>query len=466
MWGIVLEKNKDISLARQIYLSLRQSMLSGQITQGEVMPSTRELAKGLGVSRNTVSVAYDMLWAEGYIIRSQGAPTRVAEGLLICVEQQNEKQKQKENAQYKIKWDFITGQPDLSAFPWSAWQRMVSDATGRLTHNQFAYSGSKGYEPLCEQIAGWLLRSRSMQVNPEDVFITSGATQALHLLVEILNKPNTAFALENPSHPGIRTVIMDKGSLLCWMTVDDKGADIGSLWDKALSAVYVTPSHQFPLGAVLPATRRADLIRLAAEKKCYIIEDDYDSEFRYGGSSITPIYSMDPSRVVYVGTFSKTVFPAIRLGFAVLPKALQKRWKHFRQFMDVQNPILDQAVLAEFLRSRKMDKHVQKMRRIYGEKREVLLRCVQEAFEDKVIPWGDASGLHVSLQFPGECFSETFIDACKNAGIRVSALSKYCADPNQHRDKLLLGYGHLNDTQIREGITVIASMTKRGADLK
>lgn len=454
MWGIELRYKDEISLARQIFLSLKERILTGQIQQGEALPSTRELAKGLGVSRNTVCEAYDMLWTEGFIISRQGAPSRVAEGLHIAPKAVELPQKKKKE-QIPVLWDFKTGQPDLSVFPWQHWSQSLRDATNLLSIQQLEYSGPKGYEPLCEEIARWLMRSRSMEVNPEDVFITSGATQALHLLTDILHKDGHAFALENPSHPGIRTVIGDRGYSLQWIPIDRQGADVSTLKDKAISAVYVTPSHQFPLGGILPAGRRAALIRLAAEKDFYVIEDDYDSEFRYSGSPISPIYSMDSSHVIYVGTFSKTLFPALRLGFAVLPKPLQARWKHYRNYMDVQNPILEQAALTEFLHKRKMDKHVQHMRRIYGQKRNVLLNSIAHAFGNSVQPWGDASGLHLALQFPGMEFGEKFMLDCRKAGIRINPVKQYCSVQDNHNDKLLVGYGHLNHTQIEEGIKAL-----------
>lgn len=455
MWGIVLDKNSEIGLARQIYIALKEHILTGQIAQEEALPSTREFAKGLGVSRNTVCEAYDMLWTEGFIIRHQGALSQVADGLQIQFAQKKEMGQKPNKTQSFILWDFKTGQPDISLFPWQVWNKITSNAADSLSALHLGYSGPKGYEPLCEAIALWLWRSRSMKVDSNDIFITSGATQALNLLVDILHKEGHPFALENPSHPGIRTVISDKGYPINWMPADSEGADISSLNGKNISAVYVTPSHQFPLGGILPAIRRAALIRMAIEKDFYVIEDDYDSEFRYCGSPVSPIYAMNPSHVIYVGTFSKSVFPALRLGFAVLPKPLHAQWKHYRNYMDVQNPILEQAVLAEFLQKRKMDKHVQRMRRVYGKKRDVLLRAVKTTFGDSVRPWGDASGLHVVLQFSGHEFDKQFELCCINVGIRISLLAQYCSSLNYHKDKLLVGYGHLNSMQIEEGIKAL-----------
>lgn len=460
MWDMELRHHDEISLSRQIYLLFKERILSGLIAAGEALPSTRELATSLGVSRNTVCEAYDMLWTEGFIFCRQGASSRVAEGLQI------EHAAMKDGTGWKratvsILYDFRTGQPDLSFFPWQQWSQILRDATGSFPVRQLEYTDPKGYDPLCEEIASWLLRARGMTVDPADVFITSGATQALHLLVDILRREDHAFALESPSHPGIRTVICDKGYPLYRMPVDRNGADVSVLHGKQVAAVYVTPSHQFPLGGILPAGRRAELIRLAIQKDFYIIEDDYDSEFRYSGPPVSPIYSMDSSHVVYVGSFSKSLFPALRLGFAVLPKPLQKKWRHWRRYMDVQNPVLEQIALCEFLRTRKMDKHVRSMRRIYGEKRNVLLRCVEEQFGETANIWGDESGLHMALQVPGMEFGAQFERDSQSAGIRVDPVARYCPEETQHADKLLLGYGHLTHEQIQNNVPALHKLIAR-----
>jgi GntR family transcriptional regulator/MocR family aminotransferase len=457
MWGIELRTNSEISLARQIFLSLRKRILTGEILPDEPLPSTRELAKGLGTSRNTVCEAYDMLLTEGFIISRQGAPSRVTQGLHIIPGNPQATQ-DSEIEQPKIHWNFKTGQPDLSLFPWSSWSQMVHRALSSLPVQQLEYSGPKGYEPLCKEISRWLIRSRSMEVDPEDIYITSGATEAFYLLVDILYKKERPFALENPSHPGIRTVLNDRNYPLCFMPADRQGADESWIKKMDLSAVYVTPSHQFPLGGILPAVRRASLIRLAAEKDYYIIEDDYDSEYRYSGSPVTPLYSMDPSRVIYVGTFSKTLFPALRIGFAVVPKALQEKWEHYRNFLDVQNPVLEQIALTEFLKSRKMDRHVQHMRRVYAKKREALLAAAKEAFGNQINAWGDESGLHVALEFSEMKFGKDFVSDCRKNGIYLQTISQYCSDENTHTNKILLGYGHLSEKEIQDGIAALKSL--------
>ncbi len=189
----------------------------------------------------------------------------------------------------------------------------------------------------------------------------------------------------------------------------------------------------------MPATRRTALIRLAAEKDYYIIEDDYDSEYRYSGSPVTPLYSMDPSRVIYVGTFSKTLFPALRIGFAVIPKVLQEKMEALPELSGCPKSRVEQIALTEFLKSRKMDHHIGRMRKVYAKKREILLTAARDAFGSKFNSWGDESGLHVALEFPDMNFGNDFVTDCKKNGIQIQTVSQYCNDENLHTNKLLLG---------------------------
>ncbi len=463
MWEIPLDRESEIGLSRQIFRVLSGRILSGQLAQGESLPSTRGLARDLDVSRNTVNEAYAMLTAEGFIDSRQGAPTRVSAGLSLAsghVPETSAHRGPDSAAQGSvIRYDFRTGRPDLARFPWPAWSRIVAAVAGRLPADQLGYGGLEGYAPLRAEISGWLLRSRGIEADPADVFITAGATQALHLLADILHRDGLSFSLENPSHPGVQTILM-KGFPVRWVPVDAFGIQTDLLTGTDTAAVFVTPSHQYPLGGILPAGRRAALIRLARTHGFYLVEDDYDSEFRYSGAPVSPLYTMDPSRVVYVGTFSKTAYPALRLGFVILPEALQAEWRRRRRLLDVQNPILEQAALAEFLRSRKMDRHVRRMRRVYGDKRQLLLDALESAFGGAVHTWGDASGLHLVLQFPGRDFGGSFARDAAAAGIRILPLKTYCPGENRHDDMLLLGYGHLEPAAIAGAIAVLACFLK------
>ncbi len=224
--------------------------------------------------------------------------------------------------------------------------------------------------------------------------------------------------MEDPCHIGMLGTFVNKGCTIVPIPVDTEGMQTDYLPKcKSISVIYVTPSHQYPLGGILPASRRAALIRFARENDLYIIEDDYDSEFRYEGEPIAPLYSLDPQRVIYVGTFSKSVFPALRIGYVILPFQLHKHWRDLRTHTDVQNPPFEQAALAEFLRTRKFDRHVQKMRKIYGQRRQVLLESLKENFGSSWTAYGDSAGLHVAIDFPEKRFDEGFITNCLQNGV-------------------------------------------------
>ena len=469
---ISLNRNGEIPLRRQLYQTLREQIVTGNLEAGEGLPSTRELSQRLGISRNTVSEAYEMLISEGYVISSQGAPTRVAEGLYI---EKNEEDiiKDKEamegaghpqkgqTVQLPAIADFHTGRPDLREFPKSLWQRMLSNSSQEVSIEQYGYSGAQGFAPLRKEIVSWLSRNRGFLADDQDIFITEGATHALNLVAELLCRDNSRIIMEDPCHVGMMRAFLNKGCQVIPVSVDEHGIHTEFLKQyEGADPVYITPSHQFPLGGILPASRRAALIRYAREKQVYLIEDDYDSEFRYCGEPIAPLYAMDPQRVIYVGTFSKSVFPALRIGFVILPRALQQKWLHLRTYTDVQNPIFEQAALTMFLQTRKMDRHVHRMRRIYGERRKVLLEALKENFGEAWRAYGDDSGLHIAIEFSGLCFDESFRDLCVERRINITPVEYHCIEKGKHQDKLLLGYGHLRPEEIREGIRLLRNLMK------
>lgn len=460
MWGIELQRQGEIPLSRQIYKTLRDPMIDGRIKPGEALPSTRELAKQLSVSRNTVCEAYEMLLAEGFVISRQGSPTRVAEGL--CLEKFPDLEQLKETMPpaQSFRADFRTGQPDLRYFPRHLWQQLLFKTFEKMPLNQLGYAGPEGLLPLREEIAAWLFRSKGFTVSAQDIFITVGATQALHLLADLLSAKGREMLIEDPCHIGMLRALQGKGYSMRPVSVDALGLQTEYLDGKGACAVYVTPSHQFPLGGILPANRRAALIRFARDYNLYIVEDDYDSEFRYCGAPVSPLYSMDPQRVIYVGTFSKVLFPALRIGYVVLPRQLHSRWRYLRIHTDVQNPPFEQAALAEYLHTRKLDRHVQQMRRLYGQRRKVLLQTLDETFGKVWYPWGDAAGLHLALEFPGRRFDKEYAKQARNYGIRVTPVEYHTICKGKHLDKLLIGYGHLEPDEIRKGILLLSDFMK------
>lgn len=460
MYGIELNRQSELPLWRQIYHSLKEQILSGRLKEDEPLPSTRELAKNIGVSRNTVSEAYEMLITEGFVVSQQGAPTRVAKGLFlekIISPQTPEKSKPLPT----LVADFHTGRPDLRLFPRFLWQQILHKVTGEMPLEEYGYTGAQGLPELRTEIAAWLFRSRGLTVDSQNIFITAGATHALHLIADLFGTERRTVLMEDPCHRGMLQTLSNKGCSIVPVPVDEQGLQTDYLTKAAAPcAIYVTPSHQFPLGGILPAVRRAALIRFAQANDGYIIEDDYDSEFRYCGEPIAPLYAMDQQRVIYVGTFSKALFPALRIGYVILPPQHHQRWLELRTHTDVQNPPFEQAALTELLRLRKLDKHIRKMRRIYGERRQVLLEALSKNFKNRWRAYGDAAGLHLAVEFPGMRFDDEFRKNCLQKGIYITPVERHCIQKGAHQNKLLIGYGHLSPEEIYRGIHLLSDFMK------
>lgn len=455
MRAIDLSSGREGPVRRRIYEEIRERILAGELRAGEALPSTRALARELAVSRSTAVEAYDMLAAEGFLAVRQGAPTRVAAD--AAMERPAPPAVPVRSEEPPVRADFRTGRPDLGRFPFQAWRKCLMRGAAGLPLRQYGYADCAGLPALRREISEWLMRGRGFAAHPDDIFVTAGATHALSLLADILGADGRKVLVEDPCHGGMRKALLRAGRAVEPVPADDKGIVTDMLPDgAAVSAVYVTPSHQFPLGGILPAARRAALIRFARAHDSYIIEDDYDSEFRYAGAPVNPLCAMDAQRVVYVGTFSKTVFPALRVGFSVLPRGLQEAWRARRMYMDVQNPPFEQAALAEFLAGRGLDRHVHKMRALYGNRRQALLAALAESFGGGFAACGDAAGLHVAVDFPGARFGGAFARRCAGDGIRVAPLETHCIEKGRHEGALVLGYGHLEEEAIRSGTRLLA----------
>jgi len=450
-----IDRTSDEPIRRQIYQQLRTQILNGTLRQGEALASTRQMASDLAVSRSTVVEAYDMLLAEGFLESRQGSQTVVANGIAMQVQEKPVELTRPANKR-EILADFTTGRPDLSSFPRSQWNRLLQQAAQTLSAEDYGYTGPQGYAPLRAEIAAWLSRSRGIAVSAEDVFITAGATHALRILADLLCGTGGRVMLEDPCHKGLYDTLVAGNCAIVPISADDHGMRTDLLTgDECAQMIYVTPSHQFPLGGILPASRRAALIRYAREQGIYIVEDDYDSEFRYVGAPISPLVSMDAERVIYVGTFSKTMFPALRIGYAILPKELQSRWRYLRTHHDVQNPIFDQAALAMFLRSRAFDRHIRFMRARYARRRQMLVNVLNEEFGSACVICGDAAGLHLAVRIIGCEFRDEFQAFCREKGIIVKTMESHSIIKGEHMDHLVLGYGHLEEQQIVHGVHLL-----------
>lgn len=466
MYGINLCRNSPVSLTKQLHLAIIDLIHRGIIKEEERLPSTRELAKKLSVSRNTVNEAYELLITEGYIYSKTRTGYLVRKRLFFEYSPQICTIPKKEQIQHNNQYDFSLGLPDIHAFPFLLWNKYLKRAISLLKDEDYIYSDPQGYLPLRKEISQWLFRSRGIQVHENNIFITSGTTQAINLSLELLKSLNQTFLTENPCYYPVINALQRLSISYCSINTDRHGIFVPEIkqYKNNVCGIYVTPSHQFPNGSVLSAERRIELVNLARENNFYILEDDYDGEFRYKHEPLSPLYSLCPERVVYMGTFSKTLFPALRLGFAILPQEFHSQWKTLRNSYDRQNSVHAQAALALFIQDRKIDFHIKKMNRIYEKKLQILLSSIKKYFLCTFSFLGINAGINIALQIPQYCFNENFYKKCREHNIILthypcsSYQKEFVSHCETQNNILYLGYGGIKENNIAKGIEILSNL--------
>lgn len=460
MW-VNIDKKSEQPLMRQLYEQIRHLILDGQLTPAEKLPSTRQLAADLGISRSTVLDAYNQLIAEGYLIGNHGSGTVVACGIDVFSSPLKSAAKKraatatKEKAPPTAVIDFQSGVIDSSRFPLSEWKKAYQRSLDQVPAAAFHYHPSAGVLSLRQTIADYLRRTRGLVCNPAQIMIVSGSTQGLALIATLFCDQQQPVLIEDPTHPGLRQIIERAKLNLIGIPVDDQGLITDLLAPHPAPAfIYTTPSHQYPLGGILPIQRRQKLIQYAIANDTYLLEDDYDSEFRFEGQPISSLYELSPDRVIYLGTFSKILTPAIRLGYLILPDQLIEPYLELKKYSDVHTEALTQYALAEFIDSGGLEKHIWKMKKIYAKKRQHLIaelsRCYPDQFEIK----GHAAGLHMVVHFNGIVFDAPRINRINSRQIRVYPINNYVfGNPAPYGSDILLGYAHLTFAEITTGIT-------------
>lgn len=461
-------------------------MLDGRLRRGERLPATRELAERLQVARSTVSTAYERLTAEGYLTARVGAGTFVAytggdastpldssdRGVAARADSPAAARPTPAwrdlddplwTPPLPIAYDFSIGSPDPTLFPLETWRRYVTaELRGGFVRSAL-YGDPAGVERLREGIARHLGLARSVQAGPDDVVVTNGAQQAFDLIARVLLRPGDTVAVEDPGYPPVRQLFETTGARVVPVPVDEHGLRVDLLPPARL--VYVTPSHQFPLGGVLPLERRVALLEWAARTDAVVIEDDYDSEYRFGQRPLDPLARLDADgRVVYVGTFSKTMAPALRLGFVVAPPGLRSALRQAKRLTDWHTDVVTQRAMARFLDSGGFARHVRSATRVYEERHDALVLAAGELLPGlSLVP--SAAGLHLAL-LDGER-AEPFDGArvaerAAVAGVSVQPVSRFRMGPGA--DGILLGFGGIPVEQIPDGLRLIAeSVTRESA---
>jgi len=485
---IQLDSSTSVPLYRQLYRDLRQCILSRKLLPEMRLPSTRSLAKELGLSRNTVVEAYDQLAAEGYLESRVGSGTYVATELpeeLLRIRGQSHldaasppRTEPSAASSLSERGDLLTdidlsafrpdetpcafrpGLPALDAFPIETWSRLTSRRWRSLPSSMLGYRKSTGYPPLREAISDYLQNSRRVDCSPEQVLILSGTQQAITLTAHVLLDPGDRAWIEDPGYPRARGAFRWAGAETVPVPLDEEGLTLDpddSERDNAHLA-YVTPSHQYPLGMTMSLPRRLELLNWAETSEAWILEDDYDSEYRYEGRPIAALQGLDKlNRVIYVGSFSKVLFPALRLGYLVVPEPLVDAFSAAKSLVERCPPLAPQMVVTDFLDEGHFDRHLRRMRTLYAKRQSVLIEALNEHLGNRVDVSSDEAGLHLTMFLNDGLDDQNVWAALQRRGIVAPPLSFYAAR-SLDRNGLVLGYAAVPEEKIREGVVQIAEV--------
>jgi GntR family transcriptional regulator/MocR family aminotransferase len=471
--AIVVDPKSPVTLHRQIYQEWRRGILTGRFHPGDRAPSSRELASTLNVSRSTVTQAYEQLVAEGYLESAHGSGTYVCRHIPDELLQARRSMVNRNTACGPVRLSrygrrlredfnfppavpgiirFSIGRPDLDQFPFRIWRKLLTRQLREARPEIFDYADlSSGYEPLRREVAAMLSRARAVRCTPEQVIIVNGSQQGLDFCVRLLLEPGDVAAVEDPGYQGAHRIFSAYGATLRPARIDSEGIVIRDLGKKP-RVVYVTPSHQFPTGVSMSLARRLELIAWARRSGAILIEDDYSSEYRYSGPPLPALQGLaDEVPVIYLGTFSKIMFPGLRIGYVVVPQPLVKLFARAKWLADRHTPLLEQAALTDFISEGHLERHIRRMRRLYGRRREVLVDAVEQHFGAKAQMLGDAAGMHVLVRFED---AGVLKRAARN---RVQVMSSRCCYLDKRASsELMLGFSGIGDRSIREGIRRLA----------
>ncbi|MEW6637338.1 MAG: PLP-dependent aminotransferase family protein [Actinomycetota bacterium] len=472
---VSVDRSSAVPLHRQLYENLRAAILGGRLSAGTRLPSTREFAAVLGVSRNTVTNAYVQLLAERYLEGRVGSGTYVARSL------------PEESLRARLEpgggdgWTgagrvpsrrgsllaatptttagdigspraFRPGVPALDRFPSGLWRRLTSEVWRRPPPGLLGYGDPAGYGPLRAEISAYLRAARAVRCSPEQVIVVSGSQQALDLAARVLLDPGDAAWVEEPGYVGARAALLGAGARLVPVPVDEEGLDVsaGARLGPDARLVHVTPSHQYPIGATMSLTRRLELLGWARRSGAWVLEDDYDSEYRYAGRPLEALQGLDAEgRVIYVGTFSKVLFPALRLGYLVLPPDLVDIFASARELTDRHPPGPDQAVLAEFIAGGHFERHLRRMRKLYADRQKALVEAADRHLAGRLEVRPAGAGMHLVGRLPEGTDDREVSRRAAALGVETSPVSAFasgaCRTPG-----LVLGYAAFETAEIEE----------------
>ena len=476
---ISVDRRAQKPLYQQIYEAFRTRIVQRELRPGQLVPSTRQLARELRVSRLPVLNAYAQLLAEGYFESRIGAGTFIASSL--PEELVSRKRKTAVNpapmsrtiaaraltlpqylspARTESLGPFQVGHPELEAFPLKVWSKLVARHARSMQRSELQYGDAMGSEALREAVAVYLRTSRGVLCEADQIMIVSGSQQALDITTRVLLDAGAPVWVEEPGYWLVHHVLKAANCLAVPVPVDTEGLDVsvGIKLSPQARAAFVAPSHQYPLGVTMSATRRFQLLEWAQNAGSWIIEDDYDSEYRYESAPISSLQGLDTnSRVVYIGTFSKVLFPSLRLGYVVIPPDLLDRFSAVRQAMDLCPSPFNQAVLTEFIREGHFARHIRKMRQLYGERRRVLVHEIERELYPTCTIVGGEAGMHLTILTGGGIRDTEIVAKAAERKLRLSALSlSYAGDAP--RQGFVLGFGNTRASEIPGAVRLLKKL--------
>lgn len=455
---ISLNTKSKIPLYEQIYQYIKHDIQSGRIRSGEKLPSTRSLCKYLEVSRSTVELAYEQLLSEGFIEAEpcRGYFAAEIEGMYRLQQTFEGTKKSAESRKKKYRYDFTPNGVDLNSFPYNTWRKLSKESLADDQTELFRLGNPQGEYGLRNAICSYLHQARGVNCMPDQIIVGAGNDYLLMLLATVIGQDHKV-AFENPTYKQAYRLFQNLSYEICTVDMDSKGMDVSKLKESGADIAFVMPSHQYPLGIVMPIKRRMELLKWAQqEENRYIIEDDYDSEFRYKGKPVPALQGYDShEKVIYIGTFSKSIAPAIRMSYMVLPYPLLEQYRRRSSFLNSTVSKVDQLILQKFIEGGYYERHLNKTRALYKSRHDVLLSCLKNRKSVFRIS-GENAGVHLLLHFQNGMSEEELITRAKEKDIRVYGLSEYYVEsPPDGPATILLGYANMSEKKIVEAVKLL-----------
>ena len=455
---ISLQPKSGKPLYEQIYSYIKEDIQNGRMKSSEKLPSTRSLCKYLEVSRSTVELAYEQLLSEGYVkaVPYKGYYVTDIKGLYQIKNSSREYQEKEQSQKRQYLYDFTPNGVDLRGFPYNAWRKLSKECLADDKAEMFRLGNPQGELGLRNAICNYLHQARGVNCSPDQIIVGAGNDYLYMVLTTVMGNHHK-IAFENPTYKRDYQLFYNLSYETCTVDIDEQGMDVSKLEQSNADIAFVMPSHQYPLGIVMPVKRRLELLQWA-EKKAdrYIIEDDYDSEFRYKGKPIPALQGYDAEdKVIYLGTFSKSIAPAIRLSYMVLPKDILKAYRKKGSFVNSTVSKVDQTIVQHFIEEGYYERHLNKTRALYKNRHDVLIEALKPLGDICEIS-GEHAGVHILLTFKNGQKERNLIEKAKKADIRVYGLSDYrIRKDEKEKATILLGYANMREEDIKEAVAIL-----------